>query len=107
MTSDIFSFYKEELVGETANFIHDRAIAEGTSTAQALDVTIEETVQAAQNIRCALKDNKERAVWEGFMTNYVAFHYYTARYKLRELTESAYVNPELEQAADCGDRDGL
>ena len=95
------SFYKEEIVGETANFIHDRAIAEGMTASQALDATIDDTVQAVENIRRAVTDDKERAVLEGLVNNYVAFHYYTARYKLLELTQSAYANPELEKHAYC------
>ena len=92
------------MVGETANFIHDRAIAEGTSVLEALITTIDETVQSVENIRRVLKDGKEREIWEAFMTNYVAFHYYTARYRLRELTSSAYANPDLENEVDCRDR---
>ena len=64
-------------------------------------------MRAVDSIRHTLKDGKERAAWEGFMANYVAFHYYTARYRLRELTDSAYANPELENDTYCGGQDSM
>ena len=100
--SDICSFFKEEVAGETANFIHDRATAEGTSPFQALITTIDETVRAVEGIRRVLKTEKERETWETFMTNYVAFHYNTSRYRLKELTEYLYANPDLDSGVGCG-----
>ena len=68
---------------------------------QAFQTTIDETVHAVERVRRVLQDAKEREAWELFVTNYVAFHYHSARYRVRELTRSAYANPELENATDC------
>ena len=43
-----------------------------------------------------LKGEKEKEVWEKFLTSYTAFHYYTKRYRVRELTNSAYANPDIQ-----------
>lgn len=83
--SDILSFYKEELVGEQANFVHERARVTGKSIQQALRDTLDEVVDAVIRAREVLHGEQERGAWESFLEGYVVFHFYCPRYKLMQL----------------------
>lgn len=89
--SDIFSFYKEELVGETANYVHDRARVTGKTASEALFDVVDDTVAAVERIRTILQEGEERAVLERWMAGYVLFHFLSPRYKLMELTGTQYL----------------
>lgn len=84
--NDILSFYKEELVGETNNFVHDRVHVTGKDVKGALLDILNETVNAVARARLILQGEKERAIWERFLQGYVAFHFLSPRYKLAALT---------------------
>ncbi|PSS05546.1 hypothetical protein PHLCEN_2v3748 [Hermanssonia centrifuga] len=86
--NDIFSFYKEELAGETRNFIHDRAVTTNKSVSAALTDTVDEIVAAAQTARRILQGQKEKDVLGRFMAGYAAFHFHSTRYHLKDLMGS-------------------
>lgn len=86
----MLSFYKEELAGETANFVHDRAKVSGKTVAEVLSEVLEEVVGSVNRARVLLRGEKEKEAWERFITGYVAFHFYSPRYQLIELTGSEY-----------------
>ncbi|KAG6831022.1 hypothetical protein H0H92_013210 [Tricholoma furcatifolium] len=52
--NDLLSFYKEELAGETATYIHSRAAAEGCTAFSILASLKEELCSASRNIQQAL-----------------------------------------------------
>lgn len=83
-TNDILSFYREELVGETGNYIHDRAAVTGKSLADTLHEVVEETVNAAERVRRMLGEEAKDA-WDQFTKGYIVFHTSNPRYRLREL----------------------
>ena len=83
--SDILSFYKEELQGETSNVVHDRAIVSGKSMSQVLSDLVDEAVTAVLRAREILHEEKEKVVWEQLVRGYVAFHFLSPRYRLHEL----------------------
>ncbi|EKM53585.1 uncharacterized protein PHACADRAFT_260012 [Phanerochaete carnosa HHB-10118-sp] len=83
--NDLLSFYKEELIGEKNNFIHDRARVAGTGAEHALTDTLEDAVNAVNAVQEILQGEDEKKSWESFVTGYVAFHFMTPRYKLKQL----------------------
>lgn len=88
LNSDILSFYKEELAGETENYIKARAIATGKTAQQTLYDVVDETVATARRIREALGEGKVRDVWDGFEAGFVSFHIENPRYRLKEILDS-------------------
>ena len=94
-TSDILSFYKEELAGEVTNFVHDRSKVTGQTVPEVLSGLLQEVVDSVNRARVLLTGEKEKAAWERFITGYTAFHFYSPRYKLIELTGTEYTNPNL------------
>ncbi|EKM53546.1 uncharacterized protein PHACADRAFT_125341 [Phanerochaete carnosa HHB-10118-sp] len=87
--SDILSFYKEELAGDTKNFIHDRARVTGKDTRTVVVELLEDVVAAVHRVREILEGEKEREAWERFLSGYIAFHLLTPRYQLATLVEGA------------------
>ncbi|KAI1130161.1 isoprenoid synthase domain-containing protein [Nemania abortiva] len=85
-TNDILSFYKEERVLETDNYMHIRASYEGTGVNEVLRQVIEETVSAHRRIALVL-DGKEPygQLWSDHALGFIAFHKTSERYKLREI----------------------
>ncbi|GJE97336.1 terpenoid synthase-like protein [Phanerochaete sordida] len=87
--NDLFSFYKEELDGETKNFIHDRARITGKDVESALMDTMEDAVNAVNRSRQILQGEKERRAWNSFLAGYAAFHVISPRYRLEKLFNGA------------------
>jgi hypothetical protein len=86
-TSDILSFYKEELKNDDGNYISLLASIKGISKLEALDSMIDSTVEAQDRVGLALaRDEKAKADWDKFREGYVAFHVAVGRYKLEELS---------------------
>jgi hypothetical protein len=83
--SDIFSFYKEEIAQETANFIHERAAVTEKSIYAVLFELVDESVMVTRNVRNVLVGDKERNAWERFAAGYLAFHKNTPRYCLTDI----------------------
>ncbi|KZT12294.1 terpenoid synthase [Laetiporus sulphureus 93-53] len=89
--NDVLSFYKEELAGETGNYMSDRAIATGKTTLETLQEVIDETVVIVERIRKILGEGKVRDAWEAFARGWIAFHTSSPRYRLRELIPCHYI----------------
>jgi len=85
LISDILSFYKEELQGETVNYIHDRALVTGKTAIDTLREVIDETEAASQRVRQILGESDARDAWDSFAKGYISFHYGDPRYRLREI----------------------
>jgi hypothetical protein len=84
-SSDVISFYKEELAGERDNYVHDRARVTNKSIYAVLSDLVREVIESIDRARSILKGEKEKEVWEKFLAGYVAYHWMTPRYKLQEL----------------------
>ncbi|PCH40556.1 terpenoid synthase [Wolfiporia cocos MD-104 SS10] len=89
--NDILSFYKEELAGETGNYMSDRAAASGRTTLETLSEVIDETVVIMQRIRNILGEGEARDAWESFARGWIAFHTSSPRYRLKELIDCEYI----------------
>ena len=83
--NDILSFYKEELTGDTVNYVHLlRVIHHKESGLAVVHDLIDEAVGLSEEIsRVLAGDAKE--TWELWMTGYITFHLCDSRYKLAEL----------------------
>ncbi|OAX32084.1 terpenoid synthase [Rhizopogon vinicolor AM-OR11-026] len=83
--NDILSFYKEEISGDTANYISLRAASRAITKLDALREVIDQTVQAHHNILESWKPHTEAYdAYVSFFHGYVRFHC-TPRYKLEEI----------------------
>lgn len=62
------SFYKEELAGETSNYVHLRAAAEQTSPWEVLHDLTEEVLDTARRIEeITANDPELYALWERYL----------------------------------------
>ncbi|KAJ8472883.1 hypothetical protein ONZ51_g8216 [Trametes cubensis] len=85
-TNDILSFYKEELAGETSNYVHLRADAESISPWDVLRHLTEEVLDTARRIDdITASDPELYALWNRYLQCYLEFSVRTPRYRLREL----------------------
>ncbi|OCH89690.1 terpenoid synthase [Obba rivulosa] len=89
--NDIMSFYKEEMAGETATYIQDRALATGKSRFAALYDLIEDTIAVVRRVRGILGEGRARDAWEAFVAGYIEFHTNNPRYRLAEIIDAEYV----------------
>ncbi|KAF7790288.1 hypothetical protein EIP86_001242 [Pleurotus ostreatoroseus] len=88
--NDILSFYKEELEGETTNYVNERAVVTHKTAHAALLDTVNDAVIAVKKARDILSQAvREQEVFENFLEGFVAFHVYSPRYKILELMEGA------------------
>lgn len=90
-TNDILSCYKEEIEGDTMNYLSRMAVSRGLSKQAALHETIEKTVQAHHNILNYLRPHAEACdayvkCFHGFA---IKFHAALGRYKLEEITSES------------------
>ncbi|KAG9028715.1 hypothetical protein FS837_003800 [Tulasnella sp. UAMH 9824] len=84
--SDVLSFYKELLAGETDNYVHLRAAAEEKIPMQVLHELSEEVIDTVRRITSVASPNPELAyIWQQFIHGYLEFHVKTPRYRLHEL----------------------
>ncbi|KIJ56159.1 hypothetical protein M422DRAFT_150404, partial [Sphaerobolus stellatus SS14] len=87
--NDLISFYKEELQGETNNYIHIRARNENKSPVQVLSEIVQELVTSRDTIYAALAHNPTAlSIWKGFEQGFLHWHLIQDRYKLRDLSLS-------------------
>ncbi|KAK2011370.1 longiborneol synthase [Colletotrichum eremochloae] len=86
ISNDVLSFYKEELSGDTRNYVHNRAMATGRPVLTELEVLKDEVVESANR---AAKILKGRGKYEQSMHDSVrgllAMHTANPRYKLQDL----------------------
>ncbi|KAI0769054.1 terpenoid synthase [Trametes elegans] len=84
------SFYKEELAGETNNYVHIRAAAEQAFVEDTLARLVEEVSHTADRVKAIVADDVELSeVCTRYMQSYLEFHLKTPRYRLTELGFSA------------------
>ena len=84
-SSDLCSFYKEELAQETANLVHDRAMVCGTDSVTSLKGITNDMIDAVVKTRIILDGHAEKGAWERFMGGYIAYHQLSPRYRLAEV----------------------
>ncbi|KAJ7758741.1 isoprenoid synthase domain-containing protein [Mycena metata] len=87
LTNDVLSFHKEEVAGETRNYIHNRAGVSRKLPTNVLAEVAEEAVAAQNRVTAALRACRSEGIhaWETFVQGYVAFHLTQDRYRLNEL----------------------
>ncbi|KAG1721751.1 isoprenoid synthase domain-containing protein [Suillus lakei] len=91
-TNDILSYYKEEIEGETTNYLSRIAASCALTKQEALHEIIEKTVQAHHNILNSLRPHPEACnAYFKFFDGYIfQFHAAVKRYKMEEImSESA------------------
>ncbi|KAK1529217.1 longiborneol synthase [Colletotrichum paranaense] len=86
ISNDVFSFYKEELGGETRNYIHNRRMATGKDVFAVLEDVATDTVDAANRASAILKG---RGTYEQSMQEcargFHAMHTSNPRYKMADM----------------------
>lgn len=84
LANDVLSFYKEELAGETNNYVSTRAFTRGTSAIQTHQEVAEELISIYERVCVTLK-GLELEAWKAFANGYLAFHVMQERYRLGEI----------------------
>ncbi|KAJ7867159.1 hypothetical protein B0H13DRAFT_1636256, partial [Mycena leptocephala] len=86
LANDILSFYKEELAGETTNYVHSRAKTTLKHPKRVLVEMVREVGDLHVRIAATLEKHPEAlAAWKSFEDGFIAFHLSMKRYKLSEL----------------------
>lgn len=85
--NDILSFYKEELAGETVNYIYNRAKVECRDPVQVLYTIRDELLEASDNVGRFLGSSAPEALeaWKSFEAGVIAWHLQQERYRLKDL----------------------
>lgn len=84
--SDVLSFYKEELAGETANHVSIVARCEGKTKEEVLRRITEDTVACHSRLQKILMNDREASeILDQLFEGYVSFHASLGRYRLEEL----------------------
>ena len=84
------SFYKEELEGETGNYVQDRASVTRKTSLDALHDLIEDTLAGVERARAVLREGKARDCWESFVAGYISYHINNPRYRLADILETTW-----------------
>ncbi|KAG2151403.1 isoprenoid synthase domain-containing protein, partial [Suillus clintonianus] len=85
-TNDILSYYKEEIEGDTVNYLSLMAASRALTKEDALRELIEKTVQAYHNALELLRPRTEAYdAYVSFFDGYIKFHTTLKRYKLEEI----------------------
>ncbi|KAH9924336.1 terpenoid synthase [Epithele typhae] len=80
------SFYKEELAGETKNYIHIRAQTEGRTAIEVLRLLAQEILESHRRVSLAFANDEElSALWLRYVEKFLEFHVHQPRYKLEKL----------------------
>ena len=85
------SFYKEELAGETGNYMSDRARASGKPVEDTLQQVVRETIVIVERIRNILGQGPVRDAWESLASGWIAFHTHSSRYRLKDIIDCEYI----------------
>ncbi|KAJ7885896.1 isoprenoid synthase domain-containing protein [Mycena olivaceomarginata] len=86
LTNDVLSFYKEELAGETLNYVHVRSKTTSKPPKQVLMEMVQEVGNLHVRIAATLANHPEAlAAWKTFENGFLAFHLAAGRYKLSHL----------------------
>ncbi|EJD37094.1 terpenoid synthase [Auricularia subglabra TFB-10046 SS5] len=84
--NDVLSFYKEEKAGDAANQISLLAETRQISKLDALDMVTDDALEAHERSCNTLTADAQKA-WIAFMRGYVAFHWASERYRLKEMKQ--------------------
>lgn len=90
------SCYKEELEGDTDNYIYARAEVTGKSVSETLRTVIDEWFAARGRIRQTLPSGPARAAWDSFEAGFVSLHLVLPRYRVQELVGGEYLAVPVE-----------
>ncbi|KAJ7838631.1 hypothetical protein B0H14DRAFT_2788991 [Mycena olivaceomarginata] len=86
LANDVLSFYKEELAGETMNYVHVRSKTTSKRPKQVLIDMVQEVGDLHIRIAATLANHPEAlAAWKTFENGFLAFHLAAGRYKLSHL----------------------
>ncbi|KAG6822937.1 hypothetical protein H0H92_011987 [Tricholoma furcatifolium] len=87
LANDILSLYKEEMAGETQNYVHNRARSRGKSCLETLTEMAREAGDAYYRASAILLSRSPAAfeLWTTFVSGYILFQIAVPRYRLREL----------------------
>jgi hypothetical protein len=84
--NDFLSFHKEELAGETANYIHNRAHVESIAAVQVHADMGREVLEERTSILTILaKSPHAMELWQIWERGYIGWHLAQDRYKLKDL----------------------
>lgn len=84
--NDVLSFYKEELNGDSDNYIHSKAAYAGIDIIASLKETAKEAIECAQRTENVLEGKGEyQKAWQQHLTGYVEMHLMRGRYRLWEV----------------------
>ncbi|KAK1597418.1 longiborneol synthase [Colletotrichum navitas] len=107
ISNDVLSFYKEELGGDTRNYVHNRAMATGRPVLTELEVIKNEVVEAANRAAVILKGRGqyEQSLHDS-VRGLLAMHTANPRYKLKDLglAEEHPLAPFEDQIGELFDR---
>ena len=85
MYSDLFSFYKEAIAGDTGNFIHRYSRVHRKTIRDTFEDMKERVINRNNTIRMILGEGKARDAWDSFAKGFIQFHIVSPRYKLRDV----------------------
>ncbi|KKY30306.1 putative longiborneol synthase [Diaporthe ampelina] len=86
LTNDILSFYKEEIAGETKNYVNSKAKSENKTAMTAMTEIVADTAQRYLSVTTILatKETYARA-WHEYVMGYVAMHLINDRYMFADI----------------------
>jgi len=85
LVNDLFSFYKEELAGETSTYIYSYAKVHSKTIPQAMRSALDQILACAHRIKLILGEGEALDAWESFAAGYTQYHLHTPRYQLQEI----------------------
>ncbi|ETS01845.1 terpenoid synthase [Trichoderma reesei RUT C-30] len=86
ISNDVLSFYKEEVGGDTRNYLHNRANATGKPIMEVLHEVNKETIDAAKRVEQILKGRGVyEQSWQDSVRGYMAMHTTNPRYKMSDM----------------------
>ncbi|GKT64788.1 longiborneol synthase [Colletotrichum tofieldiae] len=107
ISNDVMSFYKEELSGDTRNYVHNRAMATGKPVLAELEEVKDEVVGAANRASAIFKGRgKYEKSFHDSVRGLLAMHTTNPRYKLKDfgLAEEHPLAPFEDQVGELFDR---
>ncbi|TBU54657.1 terpenoid synthase [Dichomitus squalens] len=85
--NDVLSFYKEQLAGETKNYIHIRATTDQMTPVDMLRQVADEVLASGERVELLIGDDAQlMRIWRSFEHGVLEFHVKTQRYQLAGLT---------------------
>ncbi|KAI3393121.1 hypothetical protein diail_4720 [Diaporthe ilicicola] len=86
LTNDILSFYKEEVAGETKNYVNSKAKSENKSAMAAMREIVADTAQRYLSVTSVLAGKEPYArAWHEYVMGYVAMHLTNDRYMFADI----------------------